>query len=119
MAMTRTEIREKGKQVRWIFNLVCKTVLPYLIVDYSEEVEYLTTRIITRFCYLTIGVDALYEDYSSTARGARGGFRDTLSSDQLQAIADEELRISKRLLELPYKVNEKLSRPSDILNYIA
>lgn len=117
MTMTRAEIRERGKQVRWIFNQVCRTVLPYLVDNYDERTETVATKLITRFCYVAVGVDGLYEDNSAAVDS--GNFRDTLSADQLHSIMDEELRISKKLIALPYQLTAKVNRPSDILNYLA
>jgi len=114
---TYKETREKGKNIRWIFYQVCKTVLPYLIEEYSGETETLATKIITRFCYMRLGLDNLYEEHS--ARIGSGNFRDTLSESHIANIAEEELRLSKLLISLPYSMTAKVNRPTDLLNYLA
>jgi len=100
-----------------MFNQVCKVVLPYLMEEYGEEVETKTTKVITRFCYYKVGIDNLYEEHSAII--GSGNFRDTLGEEHLRAILEEELRISRKLIALPYTLTSKISRPADLLNYIA
>lgn len=119
MVKTHAQIREEGKQVRFMFNEVCKAVLPYLLRDYSANSETLTTKILTRFVYVKVGIDNLYEEYSSRPTPAGQTFRDTISQNQLEQIRQQELEISRRLIQLPYTLREKVSRPTDLLNYLA
>lgn len=119
MAKTHAQIREEGKQVRFMFNEVCKAVLPYLLRDYSSESETLTTKILTRFVYVKVGIDNLYEEYSARPSAGRETFRDTVTQVQLEQIRLQELEISRRLIKLPFTLSEKINRPTDLLNYLA